>query len=170
MGSNSEKVIIEIEAKTGGADKSLEKVKTTTKEINNEAKDAAGSFSVMGLSINGLKSTFTKVKGVAKGMFSSIKMGIASTGIGLLVLAVGALVTYFTQTKKGAEAIQVAFKAVGATIAVLTDRISAIGGAITKVFSGDFKGAAEDAKGAVSGITAEIVEETKQMIALTKSS
>lgn len=166
----SEKVIVEIEARTGGADKKLENVKKTTKEVGNEATKAAGEFKIMGTSINSLKGVFTKVKGVAKGMFSSIKMGIASTGIGLLVLAVGALVTYFTQTKKGAETIQVAFKALGATVSVLTDRISAIGGAIIKVFSGDFKGAAEDAKAAVSGLGEEIVKETKQMIELTKAS
>ena len=166
----SEKVIVEIEARTGGADKKLENVKKTTKEVGNEATKAAGEFKIMGTSINSLKGVFTKVKGVAKGMFSSIKMGIASTGIGLLVLAVGTLVTYFTQTKKGAETIQVAFKALGATISVLTDRISVIGGAIIKVFSGDFKGAAEDAKAAVSGLGEEIVKETKQMIELTKAS
>jgi len=164
------KVIIDIEANTGKADKSLDNVKKTTKEIGNDAKTAAGEFQFMGVSINGLKGSFTKVKGVAKGMFSSIKMGIASTGIGLLVLAVGALITNFTQTKKGAEQLQVAFKAVGATISVLTDRISQIGGAIIKVFKGDFKGAAQDAKAAVTGVTAEIVEETKQMIGLTKAS
>lgn len=167
--ASKEEILIKVKTDTGSADKSLEKVKTTTKEINTEAQDAAGSFSVMGVSINSLKGAFTKVKGIAKGMFSSIKMGIASTGIGLLVLAVGALVTYFTSTKKGAEQLQVAFKAVGATIDVLTDRISAIGGAILKVFSGDFKGAAADAKAAVSGLGEEIAKETRAMIELTKT-
>ena len=166
----NEEILITIKSKSSEAEKGLDNIKKKTKETKNEAKDLATEFSVMGVSISSLKGAFTKVKGVAKGMFTSIKMGIASTGIGLLVLAVGTLVTYFTQTKKGAELLQVAFKGVGAAIAVITDRISAIGGAIVKVFKGDFKGAVEDAKGAVSGLGAEIVKETKQMVELTKAS
>ena len=165
----NEEILITIKSKSSEAEKGLDNIKKKTKETKNEAKDLASEFSVMGVSISSLKGAFTKVQGVAKGMFTSIKMGIASTGIGLLVLAVGSLVTYFTQTKRGAEQLQVAFKAVGATISVLTDRISQIGGAIVKVFKGDFKGAAEDAKSAVKGVTTEIVEETKQMIGLTKA-
>ncbi len=166
----AEKIIYKIEGDSSGIDKSLEKTKKNIKDVNSEAKDAAQSFSVMGVSINSLKGSFTKVKGIAKGMFSSIKMGIASTGIGLLVLAVGSLITYFTQTKKGAEQLQVGFKAVGAAIAVITDRISKIGGAIVKVFQGDVKGAFQDVKGAVKGIGEEIAKETQQMIGLTKAS
>lgn len=165
----SEEIIIKVKTDTKNADKGLDNIKKSAKGAGDEAKNAAGQFSIMGVSINGLSTAFNKVKGVSKLMFSSIKMGIASTGIGLLVLAVGALVTYFTQTKKGAETLQVAFKAIGATISVLTDRISAIGGAIIKVFSGDFKGAAEDAKAAVSGLGEEIANETKAMIELTRT-
>ena len=96
----SEEIIIKVKTDTKGADKGLENVKKNAKETGDAAKEAAGNFSVMGVSINGLSAAFNKVKGVSKVMFSSIKMGIASTGIGVLVLAVGALVTYFTQTKK----------------------------------------------------------------------
>ncbi len=164
-----EKVILEVEAKTGKADKSLEKVKKTTKETGTAAKDAAQQFTFMGVSIGGLKNSFAKIIPVAKSMFSTIKMGIASTGIGLLVIAIGALVSNFTATKKGAEQLQVAFKAVGATIDVLRDRVSKIGGAIIKVFKGDFTGAAKDAKSAVTGLGEEIRKETQAMIELTQT-
>lgn len=151
------------------AKKNIQDVKKGTKELNNELNGTIGNFQIMGVSLNGIKSSFSKIIPAAKSMFSTVKAGIASTGIGLLVIAVGSLISYFTNTKKGAEQLQVAFKAVGAAISVITDRISKIGGAIVKVFKGDFKGAAEDAKSAVSGLGKEIVEETKQMIELTKT-
>ena len=165
-----EKVILEVEAKTGKADKSLEKVKNTTKDVGNAAKDAAQEFTFMGVSIGGLKNSFGKIIPVAKSMFSTIKMGIASTGIGLLVIAIGALVSHFTNTKKGAEQLQVALKSVGAAISVVKDRISDIGGAIIKVFKGDIKGAIEDAKGAVTGFGEQVQKNVKQMAELTKAS
>lgn len=165
----AEEIIIKVKADTGNADKGLENIKRTTKETNTAAKEAAGNFQVMGVSLNSIKGIFGKIIPVAKGMFSTIKAGIASTGIGLLVLAIGSLVSYFTNTKKGAEQLQVAFKAVGAAIAVITDRISSIGSAIVKVFQGDFKGAAEDAKGAITGLGDEIRNETQAMIELTKT-
>ena len=151
------------------ADQQVKKVAKSTKDLSKEAKGALGDFQIMGVSINGLKSSFAKLIPIAKSMFTTVKIGIASTGIGLLVLAVGALFTFFTKTKIGAEALSVAFKGVGAAISVITDRISAIGGAIVKVFKGDFKGAAEEAKGALSGLGAEIVKETKAALALERA-
>lgn len=165
----SEEILIKLKVDDDKASKSLESVKTSTKETGNAAKSAAGEFRIMGVSLNGVKSAFSKIIPIAKGMFSTIKAGIASTGIGLLVIAIGSLITHFTNTKRGSETLQVAFKAVGAAIAVITDRISSIGNAIVKVFKGDFKGAAEDAKNAVTGLGAEIVKETKQMIELTRT-
>lgn len=164
-----QELILKISTDVKDANKGLEKVKKTTGETSTAAAAAAGNFRIMGVSLNGVKSAFAKIIPIAKGMFGTIKAGIASTGIGLIVLAIASLVGYFTNTKRGAEKLQVAFKAVGAAVAVITDRISAIGEAITKVFKGDFKGAAEDAKRAVSGLGAEIAKETRQMIELTRT-
>jgi len=167
--AQKEEIIIKVKTDTKDAGKGLEKVKTGANDAGNAAKSAAGEFTVMGVSINGVKTAIGKLIPIAKGMFTTIKAGIASTGIGLLVIAIGSLVTYFTSTKRGAETLQVAFKGIGAAISVITDRISSIGEAITKVFKGDFKGAAEDAKKAVTGLGAEIVKETKSMMELTRT-
>jgi hypothetical protein len=111
--------------------------------------------------MNMVRGAMLKVKAVSKLLFGSIRAGLISTGIGAFVVIIGSLVAFFTKTKVGAELLEKAFAGVGAAISVLTDRISRIGGAIVKVFSGDFKGAAEDVKGALSGIGAEIIEESK---------
>ena len=130
-----------------------------TKKLTNEASKAAGEFTVMGVSLNGVKKGFAAAAVTAKGMFGSIKAGLISTGIGAFVVIIGSLVTYFTNTKAGAELLEKTLKTVGATISVLTDRISTFGGAVIKFFKGDFKGAAEDAVSSVKGIVAEVKEE-----------
>jgi len=167
--ANEEKVLISVVLDDKKANKSLEHIKTSTNDLGNAATNAASEFSILGVSLNSIKAGFGKIIPIAKAMFTSIKMGLISTGIGIIVVAVGTLISYFTQTKKGAELLSVAFKAVGAAVSVITDRISAIGGAIIKVFKGDFKGAAEDAKNAVKGIGDEIRKETKAAIDLGKA-
>ncbi len=199
MASNEE-IIFKLKMSTAEAEKGLEQVKKNIKETNKEVKSAVDNFGAFGITIGSVKQKFGELKKIggsvlslvsqqaqkaalgmrlafggkmasgAKSLFNVIKLGIASTGIGLLVVAFGSLVTYLTQTKKGAELLQVGFKAVGAAISVITDRISKVGGAIVKVFKGDVKGAFEDVKGAVSGIGEEIAKETKQMIELTNAS
>ena len=79
-------------------------------------------------------------------MFGSIKAGLISTGIGAFIVAIGSLVSYFTQTKKGAELLETALAGVGAAAGVIVDRISTFGGAIVKLFKGDAKGALEGVK------------------------
>ena len=133
-------------------------------DIGEASKDAAGlasEFKVMGVSLNTVKASFAKIIPTAKAMFGTLKAGIASTGIGLLVIALGSVVTYLTDTKAGAELLERGLKTVGAAISVITDRVAKFGGAVIKFFKGDFKGAAEDAKASVTGIVAEIKEEVK---------
>ena len=130
-----------------------------TKELTNEASKAAGEFQIMGVSLNGIKKGFASAAVTAKGMFGSIKAGLISSGIGIFVVLIGSLAAYLTNTKKGAELLEKTLKTVGAAISVITDRVAKLGGAVIKFFRGDLKGAAEDAKAAVSGVIAEITEE-----------
>ena len=148
------KEVLEMEVKSN-----IGKVTKDTKELTNEASKAAGEFQIMGVSLNGVKKGFASAAVTAKGMFGSIKAGLISSGIGAFVVLIGSLAAYFTNTKKGAELLEKTLKTVGAAISVITDRVAKLGGAVVKFFSGDLKGAAEDAKAAVSGVVAEITEE-----------
>ena len=152
----AEKIVIEAE------------VKSNIGDVSKDAKSAAGEFKVMGVSLNGVKAGFSSAGKSAKVMFGSIKAGIMSTGIGALLIAVGALVTYFTNTKRGADQLSQAFTAMGAVIDVLKDRLSKFGEAISFVFSGEFTKAGEALKGVFSGITEEIGKEVNAMVALKK--
>jgi hypothetical protein len=156
------KEVLEMEVKSN-----IGEVTKDTKELTNEASKAAGEFQIMGVSLNGVKKGFASAAVTAKGMFGSIKAGLISTGIGAFVVLIGSLAAYFTNTKKGAELLEKTLKTVGAAISVITDRVAKLGGAVVKFLRGDLKGAAEDAKAAVSGVVAEInaeVSATMKMV------
>ena len=183
----AEKVVLEAEIKSN-----IGKVSKETKELTNE-------FGAFGITIGGIKDKFkdvakimnnglkqvalqAKLAGVgfkkmfsgqiiggAKTLFTVIKAGIVSTGIGALVIAFTSLATYLTKTKKGAEFLEVAFAGVGAAISVIVDRVSKFGGAIVKLFQGNVKGALIDVKGAFTGIGTEIANDTKNAIALKQA-
>ena len=129
-------------------------------------------LSMLNAGLNGISGYLTGVNAKMKiaaatttGFTKVVKLlGIAmmSTGIGLLIVALGSLVSWFTKTQKGVEAANKIMGALGATINVIIDRASKLGSALVNVFTGDFAEAAEDAKGILAGIGKEIVEETKQ--------
>lgn len=143
-------------------------VKSNIGDVSKDASNLAGEFKVMGVSLNGVKAGFTSVATTAKASFATIKAGIMSTGIGALLIAVTALISYFTNTKRGADKLTQAFTAMGAVVDVLTDRLSKVGEAISYVFSGEFRKAGEALKGTFAGITEEIKEEVAAMVELTR--
>jgi len=143
-------------------------VKSNIGDVSKDASSLAGEFKVMGVSLNGVKAGFKSVATTAKASFATIKAGIMSTGIGALLIAVTALISYFTNTKRGADKLTQAFTAMGAVVDVLTDRLSKVGEAISYVFSGEFRKAGEALKGTFAGITEEIKEEVAAMVELTK--
>lgn len=145
-------------------------VKSNVGEVGKDAASAAGEFRVMGVSINGLKAGFASAGKTAKAMFGSIKAGIMSTGIGALILAVVALVSHFTNTKRGADKLEKAFAGMGAVVDVLTDRLSKVGEVISLVFAGKWAEAGKALKGVVSGIADEIEREAKAMMLLKQRS
>ena len=144
-------------------------VKSNIGEVSKDAAGLASEFKVMGVSINSVKASFVSAGKTAKVMFGSIKAGIMSTGIGVLLIAFGSLVTFLTKTKKGAELLEVAFAGIGAAVSVIVDRVSKFGGAIVKLFKGNVKGALTDVKGAFTGIGEEIAKDTKKAIALKQA-
>jgi hypothetical protein len=109
----------------------------------------------------------TKFRGLTKGIggavkgFKTLRGAIISTGIGALVVALGTLVTYFTNTQRGADLVSKAMDGIGAAFAVITDRISLIGESLIKFFQGDFRGAIDGVKDAFTGVTDEIIRETE---------
>ena len=147
-----------------------------TKEFTDEQKkqkkaldDTFGSFTLFGLSLKGIKKGFRNIIPTAKAMFGTIKAGLISTGIGALVVAFGVLMTWFSKTKVGAEALEKIFAAVGAVVNVIVDRITGFATAVGKLFSGDVKGALTGMKESFSGIGDEMIREAALALALKQS-
>ena len=109
-------------------------------DVNKEAKDSIGNFTLMGVSLNGVKAAFGKVIPMAKAMFGTIKAGIASTGIGLLVIAFGTLVQYFRDSEEGASKFKQITSQLGVVVGNVTDIVSNLGKAVFKLITGDFSG------------------------------
>lgn len=117
-----------------GFSKGLKKAKGNQKDLNKEAKDSIGNFTMFGVSLNGVKTAFGKIIPMAKGMFGSIKAGLISTGIGAFLVLIGSLIAYFKSTKDGAEKLERAMAGFGAVVSVITDRLSTFGKVIVSAF------------------------------------
>lgn len=126
------------------------KIKDGYLEGASAAKTLSGTQKAAAVSTN-LLSTAMKI----------LKVALISTGIGAIVVALGSLVAYLTKTQKGVEIVSKAMSALGAAVDVIIDRLAKLGGAIVKLFTGDFTGALSDTKEAFSGIGDEIARETK---------
>ena len=125
------------------ATKELKKNTQAQKTNEKATKEGIGSFTLMGVSLNGIKAGFAKIIPMAKAMFATVKAGIISTGIGALVLAVISLFSYFTKTQRGAEMLQRAMAGLGAVMDVLTDLFSSAGETIVGVFTDPKKAIAD---------------------------
>ena len=102
------------------------------------AQLAHGFSTVKGL----IAGTITGVKGFGK----AAKVALAGTGIGVLVLALGSVVTYFTKFQGGLEAMRPLIGTVKALFGQLGDALIGIGGGIVKFFTGDFAGGVQAIK------------------------
>jgi hypothetical protein len=134
-----------------------------TLDAGTEALDkfTKGGVSAMKGLISGAKT--------AIGAMTTLKGALISTGIGALVVAVGALAAYFTQTSRGADQFAKVMGGVEAAVKVVLDRVVMLGESVTLVLSGKFSEAAEKATAAFKGIGAEIANEAKQGAALAEA-
>lgn len=99
-------------------------------QISQQSQAFTGSLKVMGTTF---QST-AKSSGILTAALKVLKIAIAATGIGLLVVALGSVVSYFTKTKEGADAVERGLAGIRAAISVLVDRMSEFGRVIVKAF------------------------------------
>ena len=174
----AEKTVIEAEIKTNikgvskdqkAWNKELKKTKETIEDVNEEGKELIAETQILGISINGLKAGWQSAAKGAKFMFRTIKAGIASTGVGLFVLALGNITTWFSTTKRGAEFLQVAMSGLGAAFNVIIDRVAQFGGGLISLISGDISKGLKEMSDSFKNIGKEIVTDTLYTMALKKS-
>tara|TARA_R110002096_G_scaffold429098_1_gene641595 strand:- start:699 stop:2666 length:1968 start_codon:yes stop_codon:yes gene_type:complete len=102
--------------------------------LNDSIESGTGALDKMtGGAIGAFKGVVSGVKKAVLGM-KTLRGAVISTGIGALVVIVIALISYFTKTKRGAEALQVATAALGVVMDLLTDSMSGLGEVMVNVF------------------------------------
>jgi len=119
----------------------------TLAEWGDQAREFAGRIQEGAKAVNGAT--------VAQRVFNGV---LKASGIGLLVGIVGTLIAYFTKFQGGIDKVSQAMSVFNGVVNTVFTRAVALGGALIKVFSGDFSGAAADAKAAITGIGAAIVD------------
>jgi hypothetical protein len=113
--------------------------------------------------------------GLTSGLFSMVKASLAfvATPIGAiiaaLVVAFKALQTFITGSTEGMDLFEQVTAGASAVIAVVTDRVVALVGAIGKFLSGDFSGGLDGLKDSFSGIGDEIAREVTLAVQLQKA-
>ena len=153
---------IEINVNTSKAEKNVDNLEGGLSGLSAQADKLTG----------GLVSGFKKgVAGIKQGItaMKSLKVAIAATGIGLLLIAITALTSYFTKTQRGADKLSQAMKGIGAVVDVLIDRFSTFGEGIFAIFSGDFSKGLDILKGTFAGLGEEMRKEGQAAIDLEKA-
>lgn len=167
-------ITYEVKSTIGKVAKDTEKLQKNTKkatkevkELNKEGKEVTSTFTLFGLSLNSVKSGFTKITATSKLMFSSIKAGLISTGIGAFLIAVGSLTQYFRDSEAGASKFKEISSQLGVVLGNVTDIVSDVGKSLFKLMSGDLDGFKEGLKEVKKGI-GEFGEATSEEMAKAK--
>lgn len=116
--------------------------------------DSAKDFKRLGAIAS---SSFSTLQTAAKSAFTGIRGGIAATGIGIFLIALGAIVANWDDIRKSIEKAFPAFKNIGSLFdtikqyafgagEVIKNYVLAPFKALGKVFQGDFKGALAEMK------------------------
>jgi chromosome segregation ATPase len=142
------------------------------KELNKTIDQNSGSFEklkgTLGNVVPGLNAASQGAASFGKQLWLLVANPIVAIIAGI-VAALALVYKAFTSTNEGADKLEQTMAGIGAAIDVLRDRVLAVAGAIAKFFSGDFKGALEDGKKAVSGIGQEIANEFAAAAQATKT-
>lgn len=133
--AKTETLNLEVKSNIKSVTQDTDKMADSLGDVNKEASEGVGNFTMMGVSLNGVKAAFGKIIPMAKAMFGTIKAGLISTGIGAFAVIIGSLVSFFKNTKEGAESLRRILDGLGAGMNVLTDVVSKLGEGIFNAFN-----------------------------------
>jgi len=120
-------------------------------------KDTVGKLKAdFKLATKGIKTFFTTGTKGAK----ALKIAFASTGIGLLIVAIVSLIDYFKDTEEGSRFLTVAFESVGVIINMLIDSIANLGSGLIDAF----KNPVETIKGFYTTLKEFVIDKVEQLI------
>lgn len=193
MAVTKQQVVLEVTADTTQVTKSIDNVDDSIKDTSQATSGLTGQLDALtGGAVTGFAKMGQGLK-TAVGGFKSLRVAVAATGIGLLIVAFTSLLSFFTKTERGAQKLRVIMATLGGVMDKLTDvvislgekvfeafqnpqqavkdfakliqdnivnrfnglleLIPQLGSAVSKLFAGDFAGAATTAADAVGKVT-----------------
>lgn len=134
MAISEQEVIYTVKANTGEVEKSIKSVKKTVEDTGDATGALTGQLDKMtGGAVSGFMAMRTGVLNTVKGM-KSLRLAIAATGIGALVVAVGSLATAFTSSQEGSEKLRRVLGVLGSVMDNLLDLVADFGEGIIYAF------------------------------------
>lgn len=162
--AREESIIMKLSADTSQLDSAIESSQDAVKNLGTTGQNVIGGLDrVTGGLASKFYSTAKGVQTFIKGL-NLTKVALIGTGIGAFIIALGAVVTYFTKSFEGARKFKVILEGVSAGVQVIVDRISKFGEAVVKFFSGDRVGAVK----AFTAATASLSDELSREIGLAR--
>ena len=139
---------IKIDVDADQATKDVDKFNDEIEETNESTNELGGSLDTMtGGAIAGFGKMLGSIKKTIMG-FKSLKVAIAATGIGLLIIAIGSVATAFKASEEGQNKFTKLMGQIGVVtgnvidiFANLGESILAAGKALVRLAKGDLKGA-----------------------------
>lgn len=110
---------------------------------------------------SGIGKAISSVGGLSKSM-NVLKVALASTGIGLLVVALGSLAALFTKTDRGADLFSEKLAGLKAVLEVVVQRLALFAEGIIAFLKLDFKGGVDKMTQAFSNLGDEISRAYKE--------
>lgn len=134
----AETYILNFEANTSKAVKSVDKLDDSIKDTSKNTQELESSMSGLDQASGGM---ITKFKGLKQGLknvitgFKSMRVAIIATGIGALLLAVGALGAAFTSTEEGQNKFNKIMLVISSVTGNLIDILASLGNGIIDAFT-----------------------------------
>jgi hypothetical protein len=121
-----------------GISKAKRQVQQLGKGMSDSIKSAAGNIGgfldrITGGAFSAFNGMYSGAVKATKGM-KGLKAAIASTGIGVLVIALGSLVTYFSKSEEGQKKMTVAMEAAKGVIGVFSGYLEKLGAWLVKIW------------------------------------
>lgn len=135
-------------------------------------KEASLNTGIFASQTQALSGGFAKVSSglqVAKLGFTTLKGAILATGIGALLIAFATLISYFTATDEGADALARNLAGIKAVFDDLVGRAALLGKAFVQLFSGDFEGASASASAAFDDLAGSLAKSFTEASRLTQA-
>jgi len=114
--------------------KSVEELQKEMSKLGKETKKVAQENSILAKGKSAFNDMKASIKGVTTG-FKGLKGAIAATGLGALLIAITALVSYFKNSEEGSRKLAIAMETLGIITGKIQDAFSKLGELLVWVFT-----------------------------------